>query len=170
VNTVAFESARTRLREFDTADAEAVFAWCGDPEVMRYIPKGPDASVEITRRRIARYQTQQAAHPFGRWLVVERNSGQLIGDAGFLFLPDGVRVELGYRLKKSYWGQGLAQEIAACLLAAARSRFGWDEVHAFAHPDNAASLHILHKLGFRFQHHERLYDWDVPVFVKRLAE
>jgi RimJ/RimL family protein N-acetyltransferase len=163
------ESTRTCLRPFTVADAEAVFGWCSDAAVMRYIPYGPDPDLNHTRQRIGRYQAHQAAHGFSKFLVLEKDSHEPIGDAGFLHLPGGVRVELGYRLKKSHWGRGLAEEIATCLLAAARSRIGLEKVHAFAHPDNAASLRIIQKLGFRFQQTERLYDLEVPVFVKQIA-
>jgi RimJ/RimL family protein N-acetyltransferase len=50
------ETARTRMRPFEEADAEEAFAWFSDAEVMRFIPGGADATLEDTRRRIAGYR------------------------------------------------------------------------------------------------------------------
>jgi ribosomal-protein-alanine N-acetyltransferase len=85
---------------------------------------------------------------FGRWAVISKESGDLIGCAGFRSY-EGL-AELFYLLDEPYWGKGLATEIAhACL------QFGFNERHfnkivAFIRPENFASLKVLEKIGMRF--------------------
>jgi RimJ/RimL family protein N-acetyltransferase len=90
-------------------------------------------------------------------LIHEADSGTPIGDSGFFYLPDGERVELGYRLKRAHWRRGLATEVAAKWLSVAMEWFGFTEVYAFAHPGNVVSLHIIKKLSFQYSGIERLY-------------
>src|SRR5262245_41831576 len=97
-------------------------------------------------------------------VIHEADSGMPIGDSGFFYLPDGVRVELGYRLKRSHWGRGLATEVAAKWLSVAMDWFGFTEVYAFAHAKNVVSLHIMKKLSFRYSTIERLYGMDAPLY------
>lgn len=50
------ETPRLVMRPFEVADVEQAFLWFGDPQVMRYTPTGPDASIERTGERLARYR------------------------------------------------------------------------------------------------------------------
>lgn len=143
------ETRRTLLRPFEETDADKTFAWFSDPEVMRFIPGGADRTIEDTRHRIARYRAHEAEHGFSKRLILHRDTGEPIGDAGLYHLPDGKRIELGYRLARLHWGQGYAAEVA-------RGWFAWFDAHlpghplfADVHPDHVRSRCLLEKLGFR---------------------
>jgi [ribosomal protein S5]-alanine N-acetyltransferase len=131
---------------------------------MRYIALGGDSTLDETAQRVSRYIDHQNHHGFSKWLIHEKDSGSPIGDAGFFHLPDGVRIELGYRLRRSHWKRGLATEVARSWLSVAQAWFGFIEVYAFAHPANADSLHVLQKLGFSYCQTERLYGMDAPLY------
>jgi len=161
---------RTYSRPFQQADANSAFEWFSDCEVMRYIPYGVDSMHEQTEQRIRRYIDHQNRHGFSKWLIHEADSSMPIGDSGFFYLPDGVRVELGYRLKRSHWGRGLATEVAAKWLSVAMDWFGFTEVYAFAHPRNVVSLHVIQKLGFQYWSVERLYGMDAPLYKLTLSK
>lgn len=157
------------MRPFELGDAAEAWGWFGDPEVMRFIPSGADRTLEETLARIDRYRAHQAQHGFGKWVIVDKATGRLIGDAGLTFLPDGQRVELGYRLARSCWGRGLAEEVGRRWIEVAPDFTGKPELHGFAHPDHVASLHVLRKLGFVFLRQESCYGWDVPMHVLGLV-
>ena len=146
------ETPRLIMRPFDLAEAGEAFAWFGDPRVMRYVPTGPDPSIERTRSRLAGYVAHQAANGFSKWAVVDRASGRLIGDAGLLRLDSQGWpgwIDLGFRLVPGSWGRGLATEAAHAWANAAFSRFHLATLVALVHPDNAASLRVVEKVGFR---------------------
>jgi len=167
------ETQRLLLRPFEDDDALAAHAWFSDPVVMKYTPSGPDASLAVTRERLARYQAHQSRHGFSKWLVFERSSGQAIGDAGLLILegdarPDrwrgvgaaaadhpveaeahrGPLIDLGFRFQRSSWGKGYATEAGAAWVSVAFGPLGLDRLDAFVHPDNLASMKVLERLGF----------------------
>jgi ribosomal-protein-alanine N-acetyltransferase len=162
------ETPRTFLRPFCLSDAEAAFDWFHDPEVMRFIPHGPDATLEASSARISRYLDHEAKFGFSKWIIFDRATGLPIGDSGFFYLPDLKRVELGYRLAKPWWGRGLATEVAFKWIEAAHPWYGFERVFAFAHPQNPASLHVMEKVGFRFSHQEELYGTNSPLYTIEL--
>jgi RimJ/RimL family protein N-acetyltransferase len=163
------ETARTFLRPFTLSDAEAAFGWFHDPDVMRFIPHGPDATLEASAARISRYLDHEKKFGFSKWIILDRATGLPIGDSGFFYLPDLKRVELGYRLAKSWWKRGLATEVASKWIEMARPWYGFERVFAFAHPENPASLHVMEKVGFRYSHNEELYGTTSPLYTMELT-
>jgi ribosomal-protein-alanine N-acetyltransferase len=139
---------RLRLRPFEPGDLDAIHRVYSDPEVMRWVGTGPVADRSTSERMLAGYAVHQRGHGFSFWAVVENASGALIGDAGLHRTATG-EVELGYTLGRAWWGRGYATEAARAWLAAAFGELGIDEVIALAEPPNAASLHVLEKLGLR---------------------
>ncbi|HEV2386421.1 MAG TPA: GNAT family N-acetyltransferase [Candidatus Acidoferrales bacterium] len=158
------ETKRLLLRPFEPADAEAAFRWLSDPLVMRFSPAGADGSLEQTRARLAEYRRHQLAHGFSKWMILERGSGQPIGDSGLLFLQDYDRIDLGFRLAPAHWGKGLATEAADAWVRAAFERFQIDRLTAFVHPENAASIRVLAKLGFAVVGPETILGMDSILF------
>lgn len=73
---------------------------------------------------------------------------KFIGVVGFTF-TEGRPAELGYWLGEPYWGQGVMTEAARALVEAAHRTQHFELIAARALADNAASLHVLEKLGFK---------------------
>ncbi len=142
------ETPRLLLRPFAADDAVLVHRIYSDPEVMRYVATGPMESIAVTERLLSDYVAHQRRHGYSFWAVIERASGSLIGDAGLYRTPTG-EIELGYTLGTAWWGQGYATEAAGRWLETAFGELGMREVVALAEPANAASLHVLDKLGMR---------------------
>jgi [ribosomal protein S5]-alanine N-acetyltransferase len=86
---------------------------------------------------------------FSKWLVLDRVTGEPIGDAGLLPMPDSEDFELGYRLRRDQWGKGLATEIALAWVEHAREQLRLPHLVAFTHPDHVTSQRVLEKVGFR---------------------
>jgi [ribosomal protein S5]-alanine N-acetyltransferase len=147
---------RLEIRAFEPSDLHALHAVYGDPEVTRWMPAY--STIEHTRRALEKHVAGGRAGGPALWAVVERSSGELIGDAG-LALLDGVgpEVELGYTLGRRWWGRGYATEAARACLAEAFGPLGLKRVVAVVRPENDASIHVLEKLGMtregtRFAH------------------
>jgi ribosomal-protein-alanine N-acetyltransferase len=142
------ETPRLTLRPFAPGDAPQVHRVYSDPEVMRYVATGPMADLAVTERLLADYDAHQKRLGYSFWAVIERASGELIGDSGLYRTPTG-EVELGYTLGAAWWGRGYATEAASTWLACAFGSLGILEVVALAEPANVASMHVLEKLGMR---------------------
>jgi [ribosomal protein S5]-alanine N-acetyltransferase len=142
------ETPRLTLRPFAPGDAPLVHRVYSDPEVMRYVATGPMAELAVTERLLQDYDAHQKRLGYSFWAVIERGSGELIGDSGLYRTPSG-EVELGYTLGAAWWGRGYATEAASAWLSCAFGSLGILEVVALAEPANVASLHVLEKVGMR---------------------
>lgn len=161
------DTERTFLRPFEEADAGVAHAWFSDPEVMRFIPGGADATLDDTRRRIAGYREHQSRHGFSKRLIIHRESGEAIGDAGLYHLPDGKRIELGFRLAKSHWGQGYAVDVGRAWLAWFDAYLVGQPLFADVHPDHLRSQRVLEKLGFVRSHEEIVFGMPMLIYFRR---
>jgi RimJ/RimL family protein N-acetyltransferase len=61
------------------------------------------------------------------------------------------RIELGYRLKRSFWGKGFATEGARALIAYGFDQLGLDSIMAQTLQRNLASRRVMEKLGMRVE-------------------
>lgn len=164
------EKRRLTLRPFVESDAGVAFAWFGDPLVMKYVPSGPDSSLRDTQRRIATYCEHQAIHGFSKWVVIERQSGEAIGDAGLMVLEEEGWIDLGFRLAAARWGQGFATEAASGWVLAAFRDLRIRGLGAFTHPDNRASVRVLEKLGFKVLRRDTVMGMTATVFALKAGE
>jgi RimJ/RimL family protein N-acetyltransferase len=142
------ETPRLRLRRLRPADEAALIALDSDAHVMRYVGSPPGVrthaeTVERVRQRI------HADHGQGGWWIVESGDDGTFHGVGLLLpMPEGGDVEVGYRLARRSWGQGIATEAASALVDHAFLRLALPRVVAVTYPDNLPSRHVLAKLGF----------------------
>jgi len=161
------ETERTRMRPFEEGDAEESFAWLSDPEVMKYIPGGLDATLEGTRSRVVRYREHHTRFGFSKRLIIHHETGKAIGDSGLHHLPDGRRIELGFRLARPYWGAGYAVEVGRAWLDWFDEHRNGEPLFADVHPDNSRSQRVLSKLGFSYSHPEIVLDMPMRIYCRR---
>ena len=138
-------TARLTLRPFAPDDLDALAAIYADPDVMRYI-NGGVRTREQTAASLAAYAEEWRTQGHGVWAVAETEPAtrRLLGMCGFV-----DRAELGYLFGRFAWGRGIATEAARDCLRFGFERLGYDTIGAGALKANAASLHILAKLGMR---------------------
>src|SRR5262249_20611442 len=136
--------------------AECAAMWM-DPEVTRFF-KGMGATEEDVWGRLLRYAGYWSLLGFGFWAVRERATGRFVGDVGFGNLrrditpPLGDAPEAGWVLARWAHGQGFATEAVSTVLAWASTRFDRPTV-CIIDPDNAASIRVAEKCGYRFVTH-----------------
>jgi len=136
------------MRPFVAADHDTIHAIYADPEVMRYVGNGAHRTPADTRAALRSYADALAARGFSFVAVVERETGELVGDAGlYPFAGAGPDLELGYTLARRVWGRGYATELGHVLLAHAFGPLRAERVLAQVEPDNHGSRRVLEKLG-----------------------
>lgn len=142
-------TARLRLRPFDDADADDLFALHSNAQVLRYWDSPPWTEYARAKRFLAVCR-QLAEEGTGTRLAVERGS-----DGAFLgwctlhrWNPDYRSASLGYCFGEAAWGHGYATEAARALLGWAYDTLDLNRVQAEADTRNAASARVLEKLGF----------------------
>jgi len=137
---------RLQLRVFRLDDFEAHAEISADPEVMRYIHKGPLSRAEAWWQ-MARYVGHWQLRGYGMWAVVERSTGRLIGHLGFLNPEGGQGFELGWALARHAWGRGYAFEGARAAVHHAFTALNRDRIVCLIRPQNTRSIRLAERLG-----------------------
>jgi RimJ/RimL family protein N-acetyltransferase len=156
---IYLETERLTLRCFNADDVDNLMSLDGDPAVMRLINGG----VAIDRQAISTVVLPRIlawtarSDDLGYWAAIQRHDQTFIGwfhlrpptDAvGSLAHPSDT-LELGYRLRRSSWGQGLATEGAQALVRRGLGDLGAGRVVATTLAEHSASRRVLEKVGLR---------------------
>jgi RimJ/RimL family protein N-acetyltransferase len=128
-------------------DCDLLVELDSDPEVMRYLSRVVPTPVSEIAAQISADVASYAVHPrWGRWLAFDRESG---GFAGWFALTYGpaFELDLGYRLRRSFWGKGLATEMSRELIDYAFADASIRRVYAQTMAVNLRSRRVLEKAG-----------------------
>ncbi|MGV9273005.1 GNAT family N-acetyltransferase [Streptomyces griseosporeus] len=151
--TITLETPRLILRRWREEDVAPMAAVHADPEVMRWIRDGSVRDEQQTRDGIRAWEREWETRGFGLFAVEIRSTGELAGFTGLsvpAYLPEVLpAVEIGWRLGRSHWGQGLATEAAAAVVRFGFEERGLERIVSIAQVGNDASERIMAKLGMR---------------------
>lgn len=146
----AIRTDRLDLRAFQPADLAPLQALLGDARVVRQLFDGRPKSPEEVRALVdAEFSFGRA--PLGLAVLELRATSEVVGFGGLIpcaYLDEG-EVELGFAFAERAWGKGYATEIGQGQIDYALGPLGLSRVHGLAHPDNAASLAVLRRIGMR---------------------
>jgi len=147
---VRLETPRLLLRPLREDDAEALFAIFSDPEVMRYMNRGPWESIEVGRKMIARDLAALPEGEFVRLGMELREGGAMVGMCNlFDFHWQCRRCEIGYCLARASWGHGYMHEALTALIDYGFRTLDLNRIEADVDPRNAGSVKSLERLGFK---------------------
>lgn len=141
------ESERLWLRLLEPGDAGALGAIQSDPMTMGFWPR--PFTAEETGAWIERTRDCHARYGFGRYAMLLKETGALIGDCGLMRTTvNGTEVnDIGYILHHPYWGTGLATEAAAAVRDHSFQTLGLAALHANMPHDHHASRRVAEKIG-----------------------
>jgi RimJ/RimL family protein N-acetyltransferase len=138
---------RLVLRAFTAKDIEPMHHILGGAGVLRYFPRSDPPSRDRVREMILAQQGHWRERGYGMWAVETRSTGELVGRSGLQYLPDTDEVEVDFVLGSAHWGQGFATEAGRASLRYGFEEISLESVVGIVHPENAASRHVLEKLG-----------------------
>ena len=151
---VHIETDRLIIRELEVYDAEGIFDLDSDIDVHEFLGKKPIKTIDEAYKIIDFIRKQYIDNGIGRWAIVDKKTNDFIGWTGLKY-EEGLRKEfnyydLGYRLKKKYWGNGIASETAIESLKYGFEKLNLKEIGAAADINHLASNKILNKIGLKF--------------------
>ena len=156
------QTERLTIRQLTGDDAPFILTLLNEPSFLRYIGDKKVRNVEDARQYIHNGPAASyARHGFGLCLVELKDTAAPIGMCGLLKREELPDPDIGFAFLPDFWNKGLAFEAATAVLNDARNRLNLTRILAIVNPDNAPSIKLLEKLGFKF---ERLKD-DVKVFA-----
>lgn len=146
MNTI-FETSRTVIRKWTPRDLSAYYLLRSDPLVMRFIGEPLTDLRQAEEFLISRTIADYSKYGYGRYAVVLKASGDIIGNTGLLYLMDLGRNDLAISLLPQYWGQGYGTEILQECVRYAFEKLALPELIGLVDPLNFASSKLLMKTG-----------------------
>ena len=137
---------RLLLRLPEPADAPALLALAGDPEVTRWLGWPRHTSMGDTQQFLAFCDAEWGHWPAAALVIERRGDGRVIGSTGLGF-ETPWRAATGYVLARDAWGHGYATEALGAIRDAAPA-LGLRRLYAYCHVDHAASARVLEKCAF----------------------
>ena len=142
------ETERLALRMFRESDTDAYFEMVSDPEVMRFLG-GKTMSRQEAWRNMAMVIGHWHLRGYGFWAVEEKGSGEMVGRVG-CWNPEGwPGLEVGWALRRRFWGRGYATEAARASVRYAFDVLGQARVISLIAPENVNSVRVAERLGER---------------------
>jgi RimJ/RimL family protein N-acetyltransferase len=147
------ETDRLMLRPLGLQDLDAYVAFWQDPQVVRYISGSPVSREQSWRRLIGTVGHWQLLG-FGFFAIEEKNSGQLIGEAGFQEMRRDLHpaiegtLETGWALLPAFQGKSYATEAVVAAMDWADRTHPALDYSCIISPENRPSLKLARKLGF----------------------
>jgi len=158
---IVLETKRLLFREHRSEDLESFCRLEADPDVRRFVG-GIPRTREVAERKFRHGFLKLKANPLRLWATVFKEDGQYIGYCGIYphFRSGGRPVPhegtLGFTLAREYWNRGLATEAAKAFVDFGLNELRLRRIVATVEVGNAASVHILEKLGFQLSRLERI--------------
>jgi ribosomal-protein-alanine N-acetyltransferase len=166
--TLTLETKRLLLRPFEFSDASAMFELDNNPNVHKYLGNNPVQSIDECHGYIESIRNQYINNGIGRFAIVLKETGEVIGWAGIKFITEPENnhnnfYDIGYRLQEKHWRKGYALEAAIAWLDYGFKEMKIPTMYASAHVDNLGSNIILKKIGMeqngQFYYDDLLCDW-----------
>ena len=166
---LTYQSDRLYYAMMTEDDGDLMLDLDSDPEVMRYLTHGkttsPEEIKEVHIPRMKSYTNHDRG--WGLWKAFRKEDDQFIG--WFLLRPNREKpedVEIGWRLKRKFWGMGYGTEGACLFRDHSFQQHGISKLYAIAMPDNMGSQKIMEKIGMRYIH---TYLHEDPIFSEEVV-
>lgn len=144
---------RLLLRAHSLDDFEDSKALWADPGVVEFIGGSASAPGEVWMR-ILRYAGLWRLLHYGYWAVIDRKTGNFIGEAGVADLHRSIQPtlsgqpEAGWALTSKAQGRGLATEAMSAILQWMDKETSHPKTCCIIDPANVASVRVAKKLGY----------------------
>lgn len=173
--TFYLTTQRLVLRQLETSDAEAIYAYAKNPNVSRYTLWEPHRSVEDSLAFIQGYAmgfySKGVPEPLG--IALKDDPSKIIGTVGCFWVSQPARcMELAYALSEDHWGRGYTTEASLALMGYCFKEFSLKRIQARCKVENTASAKVMEKVGMTLEgtlkssvfHRNRF--WDMHIYAK----
>ena len=163
---------RLELRVPAKEDLAAMWAIVDEPATARFL--APSRSPADHFQRFCRNAGSWLLYGYGSFMLRERASGELVGNAGMFHSLRGLGTdfddtpEAGWILRADRTGQGLAREAMDVALDWFERTQGPKRIVCMISPGNAASIRLADRLGFDPMREAVLPDGDAVRLFERL--
>ena len=151
--TNTIDTEKLILRRYEFSDAVSMMRnWVSDPAVQNNYAEPVYSSIEEVGALLAKYVAGYEHPNYYRWAVIEKQSGECIGQIAF-FLVDVKNefAEIEYCIGTQYQGKGYATEACRAVIQYGFDVIGLHKVQICSRPSNAPSRKVIEKCGFVYE-------------------
>jgi len=143
------ETDRLLLKNIDNGDGEFIFSQFSDDDINKYLFDS-EPLIDISGAdEIIEFYLKPEPRPQHRWIIIRKADGVKMGTCGFhCWSIEDSKVEIGYDLKKEFWGNGYMYEALNGIIEFAKNSMDLKEINACIYTENRKSINLAEKLGF----------------------
>ena len=142
------ETKRCIVREFTLDDLDDLFALYAGEGMTDYIEPLYEYEKE-KEYQISYMKYMYGFYGYGMWLVIDKESGKLIGRAGIENREELCgELELGYAIGVPWQRKGYATEVCLAIMEYAKEELECEKLNCLIEQGNTVSEHVAEKLGF----------------------
>lgn len=147
---------RLVLRRGNEQDAPEMYFLRSDPQVLTYIDREPEQSLETTIAFLKIIDDNITQNNAISWSITIRGTDKMIGVISlWRIIKEHYRAEIGYVLHPDYQKKGIMHEAMVAVLNYGFSVLGLHSIEANINPANEASRKLLEKNNFIKEAHFR---------------
>lgn len=144
------ETSRLILRQFKENDWQDLHRYYSS-ETATQFTVGRAFSEGETWRTLCSMVGHWQLRGYGPYAIEHKETGQVLGTAGFWYPNDWPEPEIKWALAPEYWGQGYASEAARAVQQAGRECMPDVRLISFVHSENQASIQLAKAVGAVFE-------------------
>lgn len=152
------ESKRLSLRLFEEKDLEDFYSYAKEEGVGEMAGWPHHTSIEESKRILNSFLESKQDYA-----IIDKQTNRVIGSLGVMAryydpaYQNTKQREIGYVLKKEYWGKGFMSEAVSCVLKYMFEILNVDIVWCSHFTFNHRSVRVIEKAGFQY-HHNGVYN------------
>lgn len=161
MRTPTIETNRLILRPMTVDDAESAFQnWTSDPDISKFMRWELHKSISETQEWLMSEEENLESDRVYNWGFVLKETNELIGSGGLVFVESKGMYELGYNIMKKYWNQGIATEASQRIIDFGINVLAQKQFYCCHAKDNPASGKVMTKVGFQYQNDCVYHSWN----------
>lgn len=158
IGTQNIDTERLLLRRFRINDAEDMFIWAGNPEVVKYLSYYPHKDIYETMQVLKDWINAYKNPAEYNWAIVLKEENRVIGNISVVLQDnDCYACHLGWQIDVSYWNKGIMTEAASAVIDYLFNKVGYDRISSGHDTRNIASGRVMEKVGMRLEGTFRRY-------------
>ncbi|MCR5806530.1 MAG: GNAT family N-acetyltransferase [Oscillospiraceae bacterium] len=146
-DTRTFETERLICRPFEADDLHDMFTnWASDPDIQPEYGEPVYDTIDAAKGLLEKYLRDREDPDNYRWAIIEKASGQNIGQIAFCKVYNDVKTaEIEYCIGKEFWGKGYAGEALSGLIGYSFTHTDFEKLEAYHRAENPKSGRVLQK-------------------------
>ena len=144
------DTERLLLKNIGIEDRDFIFSVFSNDDVNKYLFDAEPLTDILGADEIISFYLETEPKNQHRWIIIRKTDNAKMGTCGFhCWDKDNGKADIGYDLKKDFWGNGYMEEALKQIIEFAHNKMKIKEINACIYVENSKSIRLVKKLGFK---------------------